>query len=184
MRDARPDESLDRGEAFAELRSLFADGPGGSARRASVHESISHFASACSWAFKHLEPARAQAFLQAVLEDGRLAPGAELVISSYLSVARVTAEIKVVTVISIYDGQIPIMAAGHPLAENALHRKIGQFEDLYGINDKIDWNLIFIDDGDDRRVAGRNREERTSRIIQRQLAARYQRLWIQGDFES
>lgn len=144
---------------------------------------IPHFASACAWVFKRFESAQAKAFLQAMLENGRLAPGAALVISSYLSVAQVTAETKVVTVISIYDGQIPIMAAGaRPLAEDALHRKISQFDDLYSINNKIDWSLIFIDDGDDRRVAGRNCQERTSRIIQRELAARYPMSLDEGRF--
>lgn len=149
-----------------------------------VMDMIALFGKACAWILRYMGRVEAMAFLHGILKDDNLAPGARLVITSYLSVAAVIAKIKIVTVISIYDGQISLMGVGeHPLAENALHRKIEQFEDLYGFNKFIDWGVIFIDDGDDRKIGDIYRRERTSRIIYRELSARYAQALTEGKLE-
>lgn len=135
---------------------------------------IGLFSKACFWIFRHSKFTDATALLKKLFKRKDLAPGAQLVLSSYLSVISVKKKIKLITVVSIYNGQIALMKPGlHALAEDALHTKISQFEDLYGINNNIEWGIIFIDDGDDRNFNDNLKFLRTSRIIYHELKKHY-----------
>ena len=149
-----------------------------------VHELIVLIAKTCAWIFRHVEHKEVVAFLHDILTEESFAPGARLVINSYLGVASIQVKLKIITLVSIFDGQIPLMKPGeHCLAENALHRKIEQFNDLYSINEHIDWGVIFIDDGDDRRSDNLYKHERTSRIIYRELMKYYAKELTFGKFQ-
>ena len=91
-----------------------------------------------------------------------LLPEAERLIRSYLTIFRIDKPIKIATVISRYGGQIRILRPEiHPHGENNLRVKMEQLEDLYSINPNIKWELILVQDGDDRRPNDPLKRQRT-----------------------
>lgn len=124
----------------------------------------------CTTLYDQLGRDAARRCLKRLSEEPGLPPGARLVLESYLDIDAIQIPTKVVTVISIYGGQIACLPpTAHARGEDAIREKIRQFRDLYGINSSITWELIFVDDGDDRHPGNPCTWERTSSVIARCL---------------
>ncbi|MDO8603104.1 MAG: UDP-glucose 4-epimerase GalE [Candidatus Omnitrophota bacterium] len=103
-------------------------------------------------------------FLNALLNHypENLLPEAKRLIHSYLVVYNIDRPLKIATVVSRYGGQIRILRPeNHPLGENNLRLKLEQLEELYGINTNVYWELILVQDGDDRKPEDPLRRLRT-----------------------
>jgi hypothetical protein len=74
--------------------------------------------------------------------------------------------VKVVTVIGVYGGHLAVQRFGeHRAAEDAFRQKVRQLEELFSLNPAITWELIYVQDGDDRKFKDELTSQKTCDII-------------------
>ena len=150
----------------------------------SQQKRLAIFAKVCSWVLMHKDNIDHSKYLQDIVNyNTDFAQECVLVISSYLKIFHISKPITVVTVVSIHSGQISLLhPTEHQEGENSFAIKMNQFEDLYGINENIKWKVVFIDDGDDRKLGNVYRSKRTAEIIRKLLKERYEEEYLANKF--
>lgn len=110
-----------------------------------------------------------------------LLPDSIQLIESHFALLDIKKPIKISTAIGVYEGQIAIRTREeHPDGEDALRLKIMQHFDYYGLNPLIDWEIIYINNGDDRYADNPWRQERTTSMIMEILQNEYPDLLSSG----
>ena len=115
-------------------------------------------------------------FLEVLIQDKsyHFLPEAERLTRSYLVVYRIDKPIRVATVCSMYGGQIRLLKPKvHPFGEDNLRVKLEQLDGLFGINPKVKWELILVQDGEDRRANDPLRRLRTMDMARQIILEEY-----------
>ncbi|MCX5710362.1 MAG: DUF4922 domain-containing protein [Candidatus Omnitrophica bacterium] len=121
-----------------------------------ANERLQLIATVCSAVLKRKDAATVADFLERLIKDCRMEPQmiaeAKLMVNSYLSFYRIRTPVKVATVISVYGHQLSIQKKSEfEGAEDAMRNKILQLQELFSVNPLLDWQLIYVQDGDDRK---------------------------------
>lgn len=128
----------------------------------SYYERLEFISGCLSLALRRPDSSQIYEFLKEILQTARdeILPEARKFISSYVTVYGIKEPIKVATVFSLYKGweKIKPYSKDNPTGQDYLRKKIGQLRELYSINPNITWQLIVVQDGDDRRVPDRGRK--------------------------
>ncbi|MDD5775531.1 MAG: hypothetical protein PHS64_06295, partial [Candidatus Omnitrophica bacterium] len=134
------------------------------------------FSTVCSAVLKRPDAQEMAAFLETLLTGPTVIAEGALMIRSFLNIYSLvfSESIKVTTVIGVYGGHIAVLKSNdHPAAEDAFRQKIRQLEELFSLNSAITWELIYVQDGDDRKFKDGLTSRKTCDIIADILAEEY-----------
>lgn len=109
-----------------------------------------------------------------MVDSKKILQDAKLLIRSHLDLLDINCPLVVSTVIGVYEGQIALRKPDeHQYGEDAVRRKIMQYEDYFGLNPHIDWKIIYVVNGDDRYVDKQYYQETTTNMILQILKGEY-----------
>lgn len=114
-------------------------------------------------------------------DTAALPPKSRVLIESYITIAEIHKPTIVTTVYAMHGEQTRVQSPLDKLGgEDAFKLKVQQKEDLYNVNPLVDWRMIAVNDGDDKRFSAKLKSSDITRFLLRRFYPQYSSLSDKG----